>query len=233
MEKVKRKLFIGIDLGWKEKKTTGLCVLEVAETSSHLASRLASRDSANETPVLLKEVFGKDVVKTINPYLRDVMVIAVDAPMTRGKGKGKMRLYEKFLSTRIFRQEKANPTPPILMPKLSDMAEEVAEALKKKGFALNINLIETSTHLIRKLCQGTAVFKNHLTKNENQESAFICAKVASLHSEFRTRWLGYKDGFLFLPEMSFWKKDWKEKFYQAWREKPRLNYRYLVTNIFH
>ncbi|MDD2697000.1 MAG: DUF429 domain-containing protein [Candidatus Pacebacteria bacterium] len=215
MEKVKRKLFVGIDLGWKEKKTTGLCVLE------------------NETPVLLKEVFGKDVVKTINPYLKDTKVIAVDAPLTRGKGKGKMRLFEKFLSTGVFRREKANPVPPILMPELSNIAEEVAEELKERGFALNINLIEISTHLIRKLCQGNSVFKNSLAKNENQESAFICAEVAVLHSEFQTRWLGYKDGFLFLPEMSFWQNDWKDKFYRAWKEKPSLNYRYLVTNIFH
>jgi len=56
--------------------------------------------------------------------------------------------------------------------------------------------------------------------------------VALLHFQFKTRYLGYKDGFLFLPEMSFWKKYWREKFYQTWKEKPYLKYYRLVTNLF-
>jgi len=67
---------------------------------------------------------------------------------------------------------------------------------------------------------------------ENQESAFLCAQIALLHYQFKTRWLGYKDGFLFLPEMSFWKNEWRQKFYQAWREREHLKYHHLITNIF-
>ncbi len=210
----KRKFFIGIDLGWKEKKTTGVCVLE------------------GEKLVLLKDVFGRNVLKTISPYLKKTEIIAVDAPLTPGKGKGLLRLYEKFLSTKIFRQEKTNPTPPILMPKLCQMAGEIVEKLEKRGFVLNLNLIETFSTLVKKIC-GKEIFLTDLPyQTENQESAIICVKIAFLHYQFKTRWLGYRDGFLFLPEMSFWKKEWREKFYRAWMERERLKYHYLVTNIF-
>ena len=217
MREDEEKFYIGIDLGGKEKKTTGVCVLK------------------NKKVALLKDVFGKDVLKVINPYLKDTQVIAIDAPLTKGRGKGKMRLYEKFLSTSIFRQEKVNPLPPALMPKLCQTASELVEKLEKKGFVLGINLIETFPTLVKKVCgpnlnqflQGVAP-----CQTENQESALICAKVAFLHSQFKTRWFGYKDGFLFLPEMSFWKKAWKEKFYQAWQNRPRLRYHRLITNLF-
>ena len=216
MKKNEKKFFIGIDLGWKEKKTTGVCVLK------------------NKKVVLLKDVFGKDVLKVINSYLKDTKVIAIDAPLTKGRGKGKMRLYEKFLSTTIFRKERVNPLPPALMPGLCNFAREIVKKLEKRGFVLGINLIETFPTLVKKIC------KEKLTqflqgsdpcKTENQESALICAQIAFLHSQFKTRWLGYKDGFLFLPEMAFWKKEWREKFYQAWKEKPYLKYRHLITNI--
>jgi hypothetical protein len=62
--------------------------------------------------------------------------------------------------------------------------------------------------------------------------ALICALMAYWHFSFKTRYLGYKDGFLFLPEMTFWKKTWQKKFFQAWNEKPYLRYRYLKTNVF-
>lgn len=208
--------FIGIDLGWKEKKTTGLCILE------------------NGNPILLQDVFGKDVLKIIKPFLKDTKVIAIDAPLTQGKGKGKMRLYEKFLSTSAFREEKVNPLPPALIFKLSDFAREIVKKLEKEGFILGINLIEVFPTLIRKICKEEVFLRNFLTKTatKNQESALFCAQIALLHSQFKTRWLGYKDGFLFLPEMSFWKKDWQEKFYRAWKNRPRLRYHRLTTNLF-
>lgn len=232
MKENERKFFIGIDLGWKEKKTTGLCILEVNETSSHLTSRLASRDSTNEKPVLLKDVFGKDVLKTISPYLKDTKVISIDAPLTQGRGKGKMRLYEKFLSTSIFRKEKVSPLPPALMPQFHKFAMELTKKLEEKGFVLGINLIEVFPTLIKKICQEKFCQKNPSAKTENQKSALICVQIAFLHSQFKTRWLGYKDGFLFLPEMLFWKGEWKEKFYQAWKTRPRLKYYRLSTNLF-
>ncbi|MDI6591942.1 MAG: DUF429 domain-containing protein [Patescibacteria group bacterium] len=211
---IKKKFYIGIDLGGKEKKTTGVCVLEEKKI------------------VLLKDVFGRDVLKTINPYLKEMAVIAIDAPLTKGRGKGKMRLYEKFLSTSIFRKEKVNPLPPALMEKLCEFAREIVEKLEKKGFVLGLNLIETFPTLVKKICKENSLSINFPCQTENQKSASICAKVAFLHSQFKTRYLGYKDGFLFLPEISFWKREWKEKFYQAWKERPHLKYRYLITNLF-
>ncbi|KPJ72945.1 hypothetical protein AMJ48_02875 [Parcubacteria bacterium DG_74_1] len=212
----KRIFFIGIDLGWKEKKTTGLCILD------------------NKKPVLLQDIFGRDLLKTIKPFLKETRTIAIDAPLTQGRGKGMMRLYEKFLSTSIFRRERVNPLPPALIFKLSDFAREIVKKLEKEGFILDINLIEVFPTLVRKICKEEVCLRSFLTKTttENQESTLLCAQIALLHSQFKTRWLGYKDGFLFLPEMSFWKKNWQEKFYRAWRDRPRLRYHRLITNLF-
>jgi predicted nuclease with RNAse H fold len=209
-----KKFFVGIDLGGKEKKTTGICIL-----------------GRNNYCQKCEEVFGKDVLKILSPYLKDTAVIAIDAPLTLGKGKGKMRLYEKFLSTKIFRQEKVNPIPPALMPRLVDFAKEIVKKLAKKGFVLDINLIETFPTLVKKICNQN-LEDCPFCKTENQKSALICAKIAFWHSQFKTRYLGYKDGFLFLPEFSLWKKNWRQKFYQAWKERPRLKYHHLITNIF-
>ena len=201
-------------MGGKDKKTTGVCVLK------------------NQKIVLIKDVLGGSLLKIINPYLKETKVIAIDAPLTLGKGKGLMRLYEKFLSKGIFRKEKVNPVPPALMPEFRNFALEVTEKLAEKGFSLGINLIETFPTLIRKICKESFCKTSSSFKNENQESAFLCAQIALLHSQFKTRYLGYKDGFLFLPEMSFWKPEWRKIFYQAWRERERLKYHHLITNVF-
>lgn len=214
MEKKGIKFFIGIDLGWKEKKTTGVCVL------------------TNDSCVKCEDVFGKDVLRIIQPYLKDTETIAIDAPLTKGRGKGKMRLYEKFLSTAIFRQAKINPIPPALMGDFCDFARALVKKLEKKGFVLDINLIETFSTFIKKTCRNNLSSIGCPCKTENQKSALVCAQVAILHSQFKTRWLGYKDGFLFLPEMSFWKKEWREKFFEVWRNRSRLKYHRLITNIF-
>jgi len=108
---------------------------------------------------------------------------------------------------------------------------EIVEKLAEKGFSLGINLIETFPTLVKKICKAGSFSMNAACQTENQKSALICAQIAFLHSQFKTRWLDYKDGFLFLPEMSFWKKDWKEKFYQAWKSRPYLKYRRLITNL--
>jgi len=224
MKEKEKKFFIGIDLGWKEKKTTGICIL--------------TKDKC----LKCEDVFGKDVLKVLRPYLKDAEVIAIDAPLTKGRGKGKMRLYEKFLSMSIFRQARINPLPPALMPKLTDFAIELVKKLGKRGFVLDLNLIETFPTFVKKICQSNlspikcpcphTKFGVGACQTENQKSALICAKIAFLHSQFKTRWLGYKDGFLFLPEISFWKKEWREKFFETWRNRPRLRYHYLITNIF-
>ena len=222
-----QKLFVGVDLGGRKKATTGLCVLQALDGKPQLFQEYCKT---------CRDIKSSDVFKIIRPYLKKIGVIAVDGPLTLGKGKGLMRLYEKFLSTKIFRQEKVTPLPPALMPELSVEGRELVEKLKKYGFVLDKNLIETFPTLIKKICPDdfiTQFFQDKIPcKTENQKSALICAITAFLHSEFQTRWLGYKDGFLFLPQMSFWRKDWRAKFYQAWMERERLKYHHLIINVF-
>jgi len=229
MKSIEKKFFIGIDLGWKEKKTTGVCILKKESQKLLLEENYCQK---------CKDVFGKNILRVIAPYLKNTVAIAIDAPLTKGRGKGKMRLYEKFLSTEIFRKERVTPIPPALMQKLCDFGREIRQKLEKRGFVLDINLIEVFPTLTKKLSEENlvlAVFGKNLEKpcqNKDQESALICAILAYLHSNFKTRYLGYKDGFLFLPEMSLWKKEWRQKFYQAWMARPRLKYHHLITNVF-
>jgi len=211
-----KRFFIGIDLGGKEKKTTGVCILGVEGYCQKC-----------------NNIFGKDIFKVIRPYLKNTEVIAIDAPLTKGRGKGKFRLYEKFLSTKIFRSDRVNPIPPALMPKLCDFASDLIKKLEKRGFVLDINLIEVFPTLIEKIANRDFFFINCPGKTNHQKSASICAILAFLHSKFKTRYLGYKDGFLFLPEFLFWKKDWREKFYNIWKGRDRLKYHYLITNVFY
>jgi len=238
-----KEFFIGIDLGGKEKKTTGICILK--KTTTHPPpSRLRRAPNKDIFPCQswcqkCKDIFGRDILKVIRPYLKNTQIIAIDAPLTRGRGKGEMRLYEKFLSTEIFREERVTPIPPALMPELCNFALELRKKLEKRGFAIDINLIEVFPTLTEKICEENLSFwffgknfKKILCQTENQKAALICAILAYLHSKFKTRYLGYKDGFLFLPEMSFWKKDWRQKFYQAWMARSRLKYQHLITNIF-
>jgi len=227
-EKVRDKnLFIGIDLGGKEKKSTGICILKEAKGT------IAPLENWCQT---CQDVFGKEILRKIASYLKKTKVIAIDALLTGGRGKGKMRLYEKFLSQKIFRKARVTPIPPALMPNFCNFALELTKKLEKRGLVLDLNLIEVFPTLINKVCGenlGSKVLKRKLPcKRGNQKSALICAILAYLHSVFKTRYLGYRDGFLFLPEFSFWKSSWQKKFSQAWREKPYLKYRYLISNIF-
>jgi len=222
-----KNFFIGIDLGGKEKKSTGICVLQELK-GVVLPSKIWCKKC--------QDVFGKDVLKKIGPYLKETKVIAIDAPLTRGRGKGKMRLYEKFLSQKIFREAKMNPIPPALMSSFCEFALELRKKLEKRGFVLDLNLIEVFPTFINRVCGNNLVLKvlkkNPPCQKENQKSALICALLSYFHHSFKTRYLGYRDGFLFLPEFSLWKKAWSEKFSQAWQEKPYLKYRHLITNLF-
>jgi predicted nuclease with RNAse H fold len=208
------KFFIGIDLGWPDKKTTGICILE------------------NEKIILSKDVYGKNAFSAIKPYLKNTKVITVDAPFSLGQGKGRMRLYEKFFSTKNFREEKIRIIPPAVMPQLCKSAESLLRKLEESGFSLGINIIETSVFLVKKIIKEGFVPGVEKLKTENEESSLICAKIAFLHSEFKTRYIGYKDGFLFLPELSFWDKKWQDIFNKAWAGRDRLKYRRLCSNIF-
>jgi predicted nuclease with RNAse H fold len=206
--------YIGIDLGWLDKKTTGICILE------------------NEKIILSKDVYGKNAFSAIKPYLKDTKVITVDAPLSLGRGKGRMRLYEKFFSTRNFREEKIKIVPPAVMPQLCKSAELLLGKLEESGFSLGINLIETSVFLLKKIVKEGFILRAEKLNTENEESSLICAKIAFLHSEFKTRYIGYKDGFLFLPELSFWDEKWQDTFNKAWAGRDRLKYRRLTSNIF-
>jgi len=224
------KYFIGIDLGWKDKKTTGICILGQERSTLHPKSDWCSNCG---------DFWGWEIIEKIKPYLVHTKVIAIDAPLTGGRGKGDMRLYEKFLSTRIFRKEKVAPPPPALMPKLCVLAREIVSLMGSLGFKLNDSLIEVCPTLTQKMTGenlvsilGKGSKDNIPCRSENQKSALICALLAYLHFLGKTRYLGHKDGFLFLPQMSFWQQDWRENFFQAWNERSRLKYRYLKTNIF-
>lgn len=226
MSHLESDFFIGIDLGGKEKKTTSICILEKREGGLFVQEIFCKK---------CENIFGKDVLTKIRPYLKGAKVIAVDAPLTLGAGKGEMRLFEKFLSQKIFREEGVNPLPPALMAKFCSFARELARKLENQGFALDINLIEVFPAFVKKIIREENWQKTvrcQRRESENQKSSLICAVLAYLHYTFETRYLGYRDGFLFLPEMSFWKKEWQDKFYQAWQEKPYLNYRRLITNLF-
>jgi predicted nuclease with RNAse H fold len=213
-------LFVGIDLGIERKKTSAICILEEKNQKIFPFKNWCQN---------CQDIFGKEVFKRLKPYLKDTKTIAIDSPLTKGKGKGKMRLFEKFFSRKPFRDEKINPVPPALIPKVCELSLKLKKNLEKEGFVPDINLIETSSRLV-----GSFLFYSYKTpcKTKNQKSAFLAALVAYFHSKFQTRYIGYKDGFLFLPKISFWKKEWRKKFYLAWKEKPRLKYRYLITNIF-
>ena len=215
-----KSFFVGIDLGIAKKKTSAICILKERNSKVSPFENWCQK---------CQDIFGKEVFKKLKPYLKETKVIAIDAPLTKGKGKGEMRLFEKFFSRKIFREEKINPVPPALIPKVCELSLRLRKNLEKEGFVSDINLIETSSRLV-----GSFLFYSYKTpcKTKNQKSAFFAALVAYFHSKFQTRYIGYKDGFLFLPKISLWKKEWRKKFYLAWKERPRLKYRYLITNVF-
>jgi len=220
--------FIGIDLGFEEKKTSAICVLE----------RKNFKIFPNENWCKnCKDIRGKDLFKKLKLFLKEAKTIAVDSPLTKGRGKGRMRLFEKFFSRKLFRNSKINPVPPALIPKVLEFGLKLRKRLEKEGFVLDFNLIETSSRISGAFLDFSQISKSLKSlkvfcKTKNQKTAFIAAIVAFLHSKFQTRFIGYKDGFLFLPKISLWKKSWRKKFYFAWKERPRLKYRYLITNIF-
>ncbi len=219
---MRKKLFLGIDLGGENKKTTGLCILK--EDGKVL------KEFCREC----EDVFGKEILKRISPYLKDIKVIAIDAPLTRGRGKGNFRLFEKFLSQKPFKKERISPLPPAFMPQLCEFALKLRERLKDKGFVLDFNLIEVFPTFLEKVGKKEFLYDNLKLpcQTKNQKMAFLCARMAFWHFYFKTRYLGYRDGFLFLPQIDFWKKSWQKKFIKAWKEKPYLKYRYLITNLF-
>ncbi|MFH0987477.1 MAG: hypothetical protein V1841_01105 [Patescibacteria group bacterium] len=250
-----KEFFIGIDLGWREKKTTGICILERQENS--LFPQKVWQEQC-------QDILGRNVIRKVTPFLKNAKTIVVDAPLTEGRGKGDMRLFEKFFSTKSFKEKNVSPLPPALVPQFAEFAREIREKLEERGFVLDRNLIEVSTKMTREIC-GDNIFINVLgkaleeicctqkrkfkkeksgvtirqkdslcavCKTQNQRWALLCAAIAYLHFVLKTRYIGYKDGFLFLPEMAFWKGEWRRIFYDAWMSRSRFKYHYLTTNIF-
>jgi len=218
-------IFAGIDIGLEQKRTSSVFILK--EEGENIFPLESFRYNFND-------IFGKEILKTLKPYLKDVKVIAIDSPLTIGRGKGKMRLFEKFFSKKNFKESKINPVPPSFMPEVCKFSLTIRKKIENLGFVLDINLIETSFRLIDAFLYRFRFIREieKACKTENQRAAFLSAFVAYLHSKFKTRYIGYKDGFLFLPALTFWKREWKRKFYLAWKERSILKYRYLITNIF-
>jgi predicted nuclease with RNAse H fold len=244
-EKVKKNLFMGIDLGGWERKTTGICVLKTRQQKNKL-ELFPYKNHCKSCSVAA----GSETFKKIKYYLPKTSVIAIDGPLTFGKGKGKMRLYEKFLSTKIFRQEHVSPLPPSLMSQVTEVGMGLVSEITSFGFVLNQNIIEVFPTItlallksvenlvlkIAKECQikieiPPCLIKNSSRKLTHQKSAFICSLLAFLHSQNLTNFIGYKDGLLYLPSPLFWTEDWQEKFSLAWQEKDRLKYKFLRTDI--
>ncbi|OGY26300.1 MAG: hypothetical protein A2Z42_04360 [Candidatus Woykebacteria bacterium RBG_19FT_COMBO_43_10] len=166
--------FVGIDLGWKAKKTTGICVLD-----------------QNLKIKYQNVVEGSKLLTSLKPYLSKTSTVAIDAPLTLGEGKGKLRLFEKFLLTKPFKRWQANPLPPSLLYKLSYHAQELVGKLEKKGFKLNQTLIEVFPLLLyrimKKPLRGKLIREE---ANHNKLFAFYAAYVAYLNFKEETFWIG-------------------------------------------
>lgn len=233
--KVEKNLFIGIDLGGPIKRTTGLCILEEKE------KEFLPLQNQCQGCKLIK---GEEVFRQIKPYLKNTLTIAVDGPLSFGPGKGKMRLYEKFLSTKIFRKAHVNPLPPILIKKITEEGILLTENFSHFGFSKDIDVIETFPTFVLALCGGIKKLIKKVDQSvkikikmphcpiSHQQMAFTCSLVALLHAKNLTSFIGYRDGMLILPHFDFWEEKWQNKFKEAWKEKDYLKYRHLKTDVF-
>lgn len=211
---------IGIDLGGAGQKTTGVCILK-----SH-KKRFGFLKPRNKSVLTIKV---EQIFPTLKPFLSEISAIAVDALLSFGRGKGKMRLYEKFLSQKVFRNHHVQPLPPALMPQIVLEGIGLVQKLKEFGFVLNRNLIEVFPTFTKKILRRDPKSPH---KDQHRRDAFICAYLAHLHFQGKTFWLGYHDGKLFLPDFKLWKKSWQEKFKKAWQERHPYKYKFLRTNLF-
>ncbi|MBI4100183.1 DUF429 domain-containing protein [Candidatus Microgenomates bacterium] len=208
-------LVCGIDLGGKLQKTTGVCFLKIVNGSPQIDPQHC------RNCIVVK---GEDLISYLEPYLKQIKVIAIDAPLTLGPGKGKMRLWEKFFSTKPFRQYQVNPVPPAAIWRLSYHGMEVVSRIASYGFFLNENLIETFPTFAKVVLKDAEEIS---CKNQNERDAYVCAQIAAHHFMKKTFWLGYRDGKLFLPSFEFWKREWAKRFQKYWREKDRFRYKFL------
>lgn len=213
---MRQSLVCGIDLGGKTRKTTGVCLLKVVKGQIKFDQRRCRH---------CQTVFGRDLLSYLKPHLKKIEIIAIDAPLTLGPGKGKMRLWEKFFSTKPFRRHKVNPIPPAAVWRLSYHGMEIVSQLSDYGFSLDKNLLEVFSTFAKKILKR---IPRTSCKTQDERDAFLCAYIAAHHLNGETFWLGYKDGKLFLPSFSFWRKIWFERFKKNFQERDRFRYKFLT-----
>ena len=209
--------FIGIDPGKKDLKTTGICIL--------IPGKRGWRVNAGT-------VFGRKIIKVLSGQLKYQNFYAIEAPVSYGQGKGKMRLWEKYFSQKSFRKRNTSPLPPAFMGKVIENSMEIVNFLEQNGVKKDEQMIETFYPLLK-----LAVKKRLLPKVRKQLrtvhefQAFYCAYLSYLHSLNETFWIGYKDGKVFLPKPKYWyKREWRW-FEKAWKKKDLLKYKFLESDF--
>lgn len=209
--------FIGIDPGKKDLKTTGICILE---------------EKYGRFKAITKTVYGKNATRVPVNYLKDTKVVAIEAPISYGSGKGKMRLWEKYFSQKTFRKKHVNPLPPAFMRGVIENSMSIVEFLKQKKFDIDVDIIETFHPLLIKVIKNNLSPKVRIKfKSTHEYHAFYCSFISYLHSINETFSIGYTDGKVFLPMPKFWhKKDW-EWFEKTWHKKHPFKYKYLETDL--
>ena len=93
----KREFFIGIDLGWKEKETTGICILEQKKGTLFPPELWCEK---------CQVILGREILREISPFLKNTKVIAIDAPLTKGKGKGDIGSMRSFYQQRFLKKKR-------------------------------------------------------------------------------------------------------------------------------
>lgn len=223
--KVMEKLVVGIDLGGSNYKTTGICVLKSYKKCFRFKKPLEEN---------IKTIKAEEILETLRPFVDKTAAVAIDAPLAFGKGKGKTRLYEKFLSQKVFRKYHLQPLPPALMPQIVLEGVALVEKLKDFGFYIDENLIEVFPTFVKKVLKRIPITRSASGgsyQDQHQFDAFVCAFLAHLHLQGQTFWLGYKDGKLFLPSLKLWKKSWQKKFKKAWGTRHPYKYRFLKVTF--
>lgn len=209
--------YIGIDPGKKDLKTTGICVL---------------KETDGKFSVLSKTIIGKNAPRVLLRYLKGVKVISIEAPITYGRGKGKMRLWEKFFSQKPFRKRRASPLPPAFMGNVIDNSMSIVNFLRQKGFRQDVDIIETFYPLLRRVLKKSNLPKfSKRLKTHHEYQAFLCSYVAYLHYRDETFLIGARDGKVFLPKPEYWlKREWKW-FEKAWQRKHPFKYKFLKSSF--
>lgn len=210
----------GIDLGGKNRKTTGVCLLKIVNGKPKYDKRRCN---------FCRVIPGETLLSYLKPYLARIETIAIDGPLTLGPGKGRMRLWEKFFSTKPFRRVHLNPIPPAAIWRLSYRGTEVLSEISSFGFELDKNLIEVFSSFTKRVLKRLPKVP---CSDQNERDAFICALLAAYHLEKKTFWIGHRDGKLFLPSLKLWKKDWQKRFKKLWRERHPFKYKFLKIGGF-